>query len=120
MRPALFVSLALAGSVASIAASACDNRIDYNNKINGYLSDYRAAIDTANKDYTKQNSDASVRLYNVSLYSHPHGRQYVWPVFAYNQMLQYNLLVWTNSVNKAVADYNKNAQEAYDNACVWW
>ena len=123
MRLALFVPLALAAGVTSFAASACDNREDYNNKINGYLKEYQLAVDTANKNYAMQNSDANLRYFYAGRYYryyHPRGQQYFWAALAYDEAARYNLLVWTNAVNKAVEDYNKNAQAAHENACVWW
>jgi hypothetical protein len=120
LRRALFVSLALAAGTASFAASACDNRVDYSTKIDGYMKEYQVAVDTANKNYAMQNNNAGVRFYDTSLYSRPRGRQFIWAQLAYDEMLRYNLLVWSNSVNKAVEDYNRNVQDAYDNACIWW
>jgi hypothetical protein len=44
MRLPIFVSLALASSVVSFAASACDTRADYSSKITQLQSEYRDAI----------------------------------------------------------------------------
>ena len=123
MRLALLVPLALAAGVTSFAASACDNRADYNSKINGYMKEYQISVDAANKNYALQNNEASVRWFASGRYYRyytPRGQQYLWAALAYDEAARYNLLIWTNAVNKAVEEYNKNAQAAHDNACFWW
>jgi hypothetical protein len=123
MRLALLVPLALAAGVTSFAASACDTRADYNNKINGYLKEYQISVDAANKNYALLNNEVSARWLAAGRYNRyylPRGQQYFWSAFAYDEAARYNLLVWTNAVNKAVEDYNKNAQAAHENACFWW
>jgi hypothetical protein len=123
MRLALFVPLALAAGVTSFAASACDNRADYNNKINGYLKEYQISVDAANKNYALLNNDASVRWLAAGHYYRyyiPRGQRYFWASLAYDEARRYNMLVWTNAVNKALEDYNRNAEAAHENACLWW
>ena len=44
MRLPIFVSHALASGVVSFAASACDTRVDYGNKINQLQTEYQAAV----------------------------------------------------------------------------
>jgi hypothetical protein len=99
MRPAIFVSLALASGLASFAASACDTRADYNNKISNLQSEYQAAVNQANNAYLEK-TVYSVRSRGA------------------------NLQDWNNSVNIAMVSYTRNVQEAYDNymnnACLWW
>lgn len=99
MRLAIFVSLALASGVASFAASACDTRFDYSNKINRFQSEYQLAVDAANNAYLEKT------LYSV-------------------RSRQANLMDWSNSVNAALNSYTRNTLETYDNyvtnACLWW
>ena len=99
MRLALFVSLTLASSVASFAASACDTRADYNNKISGLQSEYQTAVNQANSAYVEKT------MYSV-------------------RSRDANLFDWSNSVNTALTSYTRNVQETYDNymnnACLWW
>ena len=99
MRLPLFVSLALASGVASFAASACDTRVDYGNKINRSQTEYQLAVDQATKAYVEKMT-YSVRSHDA------------------------NLLEWSNSVNAAVDRYTRQTQETYDNfmtnACFWW
>jgi chlorite dismutase len=99
MRLAIFVSLALASSVASFAASACDTRDDYSNKINKFQAEYQAAVNQANNAYVEKT------MYSV-------------------RSRDADLVDWSNSVNTALGSYTKNVQETYDNymynACVWW
>jgi hypothetical protein len=77
MRLAIFVSLALASGVASFAASACDTRVDYSNKINESQAEYQLSVDQANRTYIEKT------MYSVR----SHGA---------------NLLDWSNSVNTAL------------------
>ncbi len=99
MRLAIFVSLALASSVASFAASACDTRADYSNKITQLQSEYQTAVNQANNAYVEKTT-YSVRSRDA------------------------NLLEWNISVNAAMSGYTRNAQDAYNsylnNACLWW
>ena len=99
MRLAIFVSLALASGIASFAASACDTRVDYSNKISRSQAEYQLAVDQANKAYVEK-TIYSVRAHDA------------------------NLLDWSNSVNAALDLYTRQTQETYDNfvtnACVWW
>jgi hypothetical protein len=99
MRPAIFVSLALASGLASFAASACDTRADYNNKISSLQSEYQAAVNQANNAYVEKTA-YSVRSRDA------------------------NLQDWNNSVSTAMVSYTRNIQEVYDNymnnACVFW
>jgi hypothetical protein len=99
MRPAIFVSLALASGVASFAASACDTRFDYINKIDESQAEYQLSVDQANKAYVEKT------MYSVR----PHDA---------------NLLDWGNTVNAALERYTRQSREAYDNlmtnACLWW
>lgn len=99
MRPAIFVSLALASGVASFTASACDTRVDYSNKINTIQTEYQAAVNQANNAYVEKT------MYSV-------------------RSRGANLIDWTNSVNAALNSYTKDTQDTYDsymhNACVWW
>jgi hypothetical protein len=99
MRPAIFVSLALATGVASFAASACDTRFDYSNKINQSQAEYQLAVEQANKAYVEKT------IYSVRSDSA-------------------NLLDWSNSVNAALDRYTRQTQDTYDtlmtNACLWW
>ena len=99
MRLVVFVSLALASGVASFAASACDTRVDYNNKLNVIQAEYRATVDQANKAYVEK-ATYSVRSRNA------------------------NLVDWTNTVNAALDSYTRQSQQAYENlmtnACLWW
>ena len=99
MRLAILVSLALASGMVSFAASACDTRVDYSNKINQLQTDYQAAVDQATNAYLEK-TVFSVR----SRYA--------------------NLVDWRNSVNAALTSYTRGTQQTYDNymfnACVWW
>ena len=99
MRLAVFVSLALASSVPSFAASACDTRVDYSNKISKFQTEYQAAVDRANRAYVEK------AMYSV-------------------RSRDANLLDWSNSVNAAVDRYTRQTQETYDNfmtsPCIWW
>lgn len=99
MRLAIFVSLALASSVASFAASACDTRADYSNKITQLQSEYQTAVNQANNAYVEKTT-YSVRSRDA------------------------NLLEWNISVNAAMSGYTRNAQDTYNNylnnACLWW
>ena len=99
MQRAIFVSLTLALGVASFAASACDTRADYSNKISDLQVEYQAAVNQANNAYVEK------MMYSV-------------------RSRAANLLDWNNSVNTALISYTKNAQETYDNyvnnACLWW
>ena len=90
MRLAIFVSLALASSVASFAASACDTRADYSNKITQLQSEYQVAVNQANNAYVEKTT-YSVRSRDA------------------------NLLEWNISVNAAMSSYTRNTQEAYNN-----
>jgi len=54
MRLPIFVSLALASSVGSFAASACDTRADYSNKITQFQSEYQDAVNQANNAYVEK------------------------------------------------------------------
>ena len=99
MRLPIFVSLALASGVVSFAASACDTRVDYGNKINQLQTEYQAAVGQATNAYVEKT------MYSVrSRYS--------------------NLVDWRNSVNVALNSYTRGTQQTYDNymvnACVWW
>ena len=99
MQRAIFVSLTLALGVASFAASACDTRADYGNKISDLQVEYQAAVNQANNAYVEK------MMYSV-------------------RSRAANLLDWNNSVNTALISYTKNTQETYDNyvnnACLWW
>jgi len=99
MRPAIFVSLALASGFAAYSASACDTRTDYSNKIDKVQTEYQVAVDTANKAYVEKTA------YSVR------------PASA-------NLVDWQNAVGAALNSYNRQTQETYDNyinnACSWW
>jgi len=54
MRLPIFVSLALASGVVSFAASACDTRVDYGNKINQLQTEYQAAVGQATNAYVEK------------------------------------------------------------------
>jgi hypothetical protein len=86
-------------SVASFAASACDTRVDYSNKISKFQTEYQAAVDQANRAYVEK------AMYSV-------------------RSRDANLLDWSNSVNAAVDRYTRQTQETYDNfmtsPCIWW
>jgi hypothetical protein len=89
MRRAIFVSLALATGVVSFAASACDTRIDYNNKIKQFQMEYQAAVDQANNAYVEK------MMYSVRSRSA-------------------GLMDWRNTVNAAL-QLHQNTQETYNN-----
>ena len=99
MRLAVFVSLALTSGAASFAASACDTRVDYNNKINALQAEYRTSVEQANRAYVEK------VMYSV-------------------RSRDANLLDWNNSVTAALDSYTRQSQEAYENlmtnACLWW
>jgi len=95
MRPTIFVSLALASGLVSFAASACDTRSDYTNKITQSQVEYQLAVDQANRAYVEKT------MYSIR----PHSA---------------NLLDWNNSVSAALDRYTRQTQETYANACLWW
>lgn len=99
MRLPIFISLALASGVVSFAASACDTRADYSNKINQLQTEYQAAVGQAANAYVEKT------MYSVR------------PRYS-------NLVDWRNSVNLALNSYTLGTQQTYDNymvnACVWW
>ena len=95
MRLPIFVSLALASSVASFAASACDTRADYSNKITQLQSEYQTAVNQANNAYVEKTTFEKT-TYSV-------------------RSRDANLLEWNISVNAAMSSYTRNTQEAYNN-----
>ena len=99
MRLPILVSLALALGVVSFAASACDTRVDYSNKINQLQTEYQEAVGQAANAYVEKT------MYSVR------------PRYS-------NLVDWRNSVNVALNSYTQGTQQTYDNymvnACVWW
>ena len=99
MRLPIFVSLALASGVVSFAASACDTRVDYSNKINQLQTEYQAAVGQASNAYVEKT------MYSVRPRSS-------------------NLVDWRDFVNLALNSYTRGTQQTYDNymvnACVLW
>ena len=117
MRLGIFMSLALAASVASIEASACNKFEDYNRNISGVQQKYQLAVDAANKTYGTRN--VSTVVYVDRYHS---DRRYTPTVITYDNNWQ-NWQNWQKEVNAAMADYMTGAQGAYieymTSAC-WW
>jgi hypothetical protein len=113
VRLSIFVSLALATTVASFAASACSRLDDYNHNMTAIQQKYQLAVDAANAGgtvstvvfvYRGAREDVSGRCYDRTALSNMAG--------------QYNLQNWQNwqkGVNAAVADYMTESQAAYYN-----
>jgi hypothetical protein len=114
MRPAIFVSLALAAGVASFEASACSNTNDYNNRMTAVQKKYEMQIDAANKAYV-DGRKSTVELVYASVKRAPGPRYYYVVRDDWS-----NWQNWQNAVNAAVVEYSRDAQAAYNNyICNW-
>ena len=114
MRSTIFVSLVLASGVTSFAASACDTREVYNQKISSLLEKYQSEIVRANDAFAHENMPLVKVVYTK-------GRRFPNEYFvSYPYTYNEAVIRWNTAVNTAVTNYSSEAKTAYNNACLWW
>ena len=129
MRLALFVSLALASGITSVA-SACEWRSEYLAQLDASRAKYVSDVKDANQTYANSNvrsiylADRDLNAIPQGVLGNVSGRRYSRAVLVYDDRVKDSWEQWTNSVNGAAVNYSNQTKADYDNylatACLFW